>query len=80
MRSWLLQVMCCTVALTAFVATGVHADDYNKKTYITFSASVQLPGVTLPAGTYTFKLADPPADVGSSRSGTRRSRISTRRS
>ena len=31
---------------------------WNKKTFLTFSGPVQVPGVTLPAGTYTFKLAD----------------------
>jgi hypothetical protein len=29
------------------------------RTYFTFSAPVQLPGVTLPAGRYLFRLADP---------------------
>jgi hypothetical protein len=32
-------------------------DDY--RTYFTFSAPVTLPGVTLPAGRYLFRLADP---------------------
>jgi hypothetical protein len=51
--------MCCAVALTALVAPAAHADEYNKLTYVTFSGAVQVPGATLPAGTYTFKLADP---------------------
>jgi hypothetical protein len=34
------------------------ADESNKLTYVTFSKSVQLPGVTLPAGRYRFELAD----------------------
>jgi len=41
------------------VTPAAHADDYNKRTLVTFSGPVQVPGVTLPAGTYTFKLADP---------------------
>jgi len=31
-----------------------------EKTFLTFSNSVELPGVTLPAGTYLFRLADSP--------------------
>lgn len=54
-----ITAMCCAVALTALAAPAAHADDYNKLTYVTFSGAVQVPGVTLPAGTYTFKLADP---------------------
>src|SRR5512135_2737305 len=53
-----LKMMTCAIALTAFLAPGAHADEWNKLTYLTFSGPVQLPGVTLPAGTYAFKLAD----------------------
>jgi hypothetical protein len=38
------------------------ADESNKLTIFTFSAPVELPGVTLPAGTYTFKLMDSASD------------------
>ena len=34
------------------------ASDSDKLTYLTFSGPVEIPGVGLPAGTYTFKLAD----------------------
>jgi hypothetical protein len=47
-------------ALTLFSGvfnSGVRADDFNKKTVITFSQPVEIPGQVLPAGTYTFKLA-----------------------
>src|SRR5919201_2836149 len=54
----LLRVLCCALAITAFAAPYGHADEWNKQTYLTFSAPVQVPGATLPAGTYTFKLAD----------------------
>jgi hypothetical protein len=53
------MAMCCALLLTAVVAPAAHADEYNKLTYVTFSGAVQVPGATLPAGTYTFKLADP---------------------
>lgn len=47
--------------LVAF-SMNVRAQDLNpqEKTYLTFSGPVELPGMTLPAGTYTFKLADTP--------------------
>jgi hypothetical protein len=45
-------------ALTAVVSAGsfVHP---SRLTYLTFSGSVRLPGVTLEPGTYQFELADP---------------------
>jgi hypothetical protein len=49
----------CAVAITACLAPGVRADEYTKQTFLTFSGPVQLPGITLPAGTYQFRLADP---------------------
>lgn len=49
----------CAVVLTAFLAPAAGADEYTKQTFLTFSGPVQLPGLTLPAGTYQFKLADP---------------------
>jgi hypothetical protein len=54
-----ITAVCCAIALTAMAASGARADEYNKKTFVTFSGAVQVPGMTLPAGTYTFKLADP---------------------
>jgi hypothetical protein len=35
------------------------AATFDKLTYLTFSGRVQIPGVTLDAGTYRFRLADP---------------------
>jgi hypothetical protein len=57
-----LRALFCAVALAAFLAPGVRADEYTKQTFLTFSGPVQLPGVTLAAGTYMFKLADPETD------------------
>ena len=34
------------------------ADEWNKKTIVTFSAPVEVPGKVLPPGTYVFKLLD----------------------
>src|SRR5262245_22281033 len=47
------------MVLALWLAPAAHADEWNKKTYLTFSGPVQIPGVTLQAGTYTFELADP---------------------
>src|SRR5215510_13944857 len=57
MRAW--KLICGAIALTAFLAPSAHADEWNKRTYLTFSGPVQIPGATLPAGTYTFELANP---------------------
>ncbi len=44
--------------LGATVLPSAHADTWNKKTIVTFSQDVEVPGKILPAGTYTFQLAD----------------------
>jgi hypothetical protein len=51
------------LAVVAVLTTKVWAQETNTReiTYLTFSNSVELPGVTLPAGTYTFRLADTPS-------------------
>jgi hypothetical protein len=41
-----------------FFSSLAAADQRNKKTVLTFSQSVQLPGVSLPPGTYVFKVPD----------------------
>lgn len=50
-----LTLICCTLLFSIF---SVRADQWNKRTVVTFSAPVELPGVVLPAGTYVFKLLD----------------------
>jgi hypothetical protein len=54
----LLKAVGCAAALTVLFAPGARADEWNKKTILTFSGPVQIPGATLPAGSYVFKLAD----------------------
>src|SRR5262245_43575118 len=54
----LVKSLCCAAALAVCLAPGARADEWNKKTILTFSGPVQIPGATLPAGTYVFKLAD----------------------
>jgi hypothetical protein len=53
-----LRILCCALAVAAFAAPKAGADEFNKQTFLTFSGPVQVPGATLPAGTYMFKLAD----------------------
>lgn len=51
----------CFTACVFFVLPTASADDYNRKTKVTFSAPFEVPGVgaqILPAGTYVFKLLD----------------------
>jgi len=52
------------VALSAFAVLALsvgtaQAQPADYRTFFTFSGPVTLPGVTLPAGTYLFRLADP---------------------
>ena len=48
------------VGLPPIVGTAhASATTFDKLTYLTFSGSVQIPGVTLDAGTYRFRLGDP---------------------
>ena len=57
-------LFCLTLVAMTF-APSVKADDWNKKTKVTFNQPVEIPGVgaqVLPAGTYVFKLLDSPSD------------------
>jgi len=48
--------------LGAMLTPGARADEWNKKTIMTFDQPVEIPGQILPAGTYTFKLLNSPSD------------------
>jgi hypothetical protein len=50
----------CVAAVVLMLGSSLGAQDFNtqEKTFLTFSNAVELPGMTLPAGTYTFRLAD----------------------
>lgn len=55
----------CLAVLCALTVPGASADDWNRKTTITFSGPVEVPGVglhLLPAGTYVFKIVDSTSD------------------
>ena len=46
------------IAFVLFFEFAAHADEANQQTRLTFSVPVQIPGQTLPAGTYIFQRAD----------------------
>jgi len=51
--------LCCIAALGAGIAAlNVNADAWNKKTIITITEPMQIPGATLTPGKYVFKLMD----------------------
>lgn len=56
----------CVLALVALaVPSGAKADEWNRKTIMTFSAPFEVPGVgaqILPAGTYVFRIMDSASD------------------
>jgi cobalamin biosynthesis Mg chelatase CobN len=52
------MVLAVLVGLTARVAAQNTVP--SERTFMTFSNTVEMPGVTLPAGTYVFRLADTP--------------------
>ncbi len=51
------------VLMLVGVTAGDAALDPNRTTRLTFNTPIGLPGVTLAAGTYTFELAAPDADL-----------------
>jgi hypothetical protein len=49
------MTLCCVLLFAVVFAKG---DTWDKRTVITFSQPVEMPGFVLPAGTYVFKLVD----------------------
>ena len=54
-----LRSACAVALLACFIEGAASAQTVDKRTVFTFSGPVALPGVTLPAGQYLFRLADP---------------------
>jgi hypothetical protein len=52
----------CLGLLSLPFVQKAHADEWDKKTNVTFNEPVEVPGVVLPAGSYVFKLADSESD------------------
>src|ERR1700674_1036447 len=67
-RFKIVTTVCCMALATAMLAPSAKADEWNRKTVITFSGPVEIPGVhltgwgVLPAGTYVFKILDSMSD------------------
>lgn len=60
-----LGIALCLAVLCVIVVPTARADDWNRKTVITFKSPVEVPGVgqhNLPAGTYVFKILDSQSD------------------
>ncbi|MGB7283170.1 MAG: hypothetical protein WBE13_12980 [Candidatus Acidiferrum sp.] len=57
-----VELFLCAFMLCAILGTGTKADTWNRKTIVTFSDSVEIPGQILPPGTYVFKLFNSIAD------------------
>jgi hypothetical protein len=61
----IIKTVLAVLALTMFSAiftSGVRADGWDKKTVLTFSQPVEIPGQILPAGTYTFTITNSASD------------------
>src|SRR5208282_5988699 len=67
-RFKILTTVSCMALASAMIAPSVKADESDRKTIITFSNPVEIPGVhlvgwgVLPAGTYVFKIFDSQSD------------------
>jgi hypothetical protein len=60
-----IGILICLAVICVLVVPRATADDWNRKTIITFSGPVEVPGVgqhDLPAGTYVFKILDSQSD------------------
>jgi hypothetical protein len=57
MSKW--KIAWSAAIIAAAMTPALQADDFTKLTLLTFSGPVDVPGITLPAGTYRFELADP---------------------
>jgi len=67
-RFQILTTVSCMALMGAMLTPSARGDDWNRKTVITFSGPVEIPGVhlsgwgVLPAGTYVFKILDSQSD------------------
>lgn len=67
LKGWTRTLLCAlsVAALLTGLSVAASAQPWNKKTTVTFSAPVEIPGVgaqVLPAGTYVFRLLDSLSD------------------
>jgi hypothetical protein len=57
-----VALACVASAMLALPLSAAAQGPVNQDTFFTFSQAVELPGTTLPAGTYFFQLADSPSN------------------
>ena len=57
-----VALACVATAMMALPLSAAAQGPANQDTFFTFSQAVELPGKTLPAGTYFFQLADSPSN------------------
>ena len=60
-KSKSVRIAFATVGLALVAAVAAHAWGFSHETKVRFSRPVALPGVVLPAGTYSFDVASPTA-------------------
>jgi hypothetical protein len=53
---------CAALFLATLAPRSAQADEWNSRTIVSFSNPVQVPGATLPAGTYVFKVLESSAN------------------
>jgi hypothetical protein len=56
MKRSIIPLALAAMFLTLSLSCDAKADDWDKKTVVTFDQDVEIPGQVLPAGTYVFKL------------------------
>ncbi len=56
------KTILCAAAVAVVLTSAASADTWNKKTKVTFNVPVQVPGASLSAGTYVFRLLDSESD------------------
>ena len=61
--SWGAGILTALLVVAAASARAHGGTTTHKRRFLTFSGAVQVPGATLPAGTYVFQIADPPAQM-----------------
>jgi hypothetical protein len=55
---FLQTAACAAVLFAALLPRTMRGDEWNNRTVVTFSNAVQVPGTTLPPGTYIFKVLE----------------------
>lgn len=63
MLSTIVRSLVCTVALLALATAPADAQTLDKRVIFNFSAPVTLPGVTLPTGSYLFRVPAPNRNI-----------------